>query len=606
MRTCSIVIPVFNKASLTRQCLDILGGETHPGIEVEVIVVDDGSTDQTAEALAGYGSRIQVIRHEANAGFAQSCNDGARQARGEYIVFLNNDTIPHAGWLDALIAYADQHPEAAVVGSKLLYPNGMVQHAGVVICEDRYPGHLYAGFPGDHPAVNKSRRFQIVTAACALFRAAVFREAGGFDTAYHNGVEDVDLCLRLGQKGYQVHYCHESVLTHLESASRQLSSDERANNHLYMERWGQRVQPDDFRYYLDDGLIRIVYNHEMYPMSMIVSPLLFMMDEEKRRSQADLLLAARARQVFGFLRDTIRLTVQLEEAKLRAEPAGRNGKTASKPPEPMPADPQLVCRGQVHWLHPEPSSRVVSVILPVKNGAAKLRRLLPKVLSQQTRDRIELVAIDSGSTDDTVEVLRQARATVLAINPRDFDHGLTRNLGARHATGEVLVFLNQGAVPADDNWLTNLLAPLDADATVAGVCSRTQPREDADLLTRFDVLRDEDSSPERQVRAIPDQAAFLNLPHYQRRLAINFHTISAAIRPEVLRRIPFPRCSSARTSCGPGRSWRPATRSSTNRPRSCTIPTTTRWRSCCSGTSTTAWPTATSSVGNSTTTTWSP
>ena len=82
------------------------------------------------------------------------------------------------------------------------------------------PLHLYAGCSADHPAVNKSRRFQAVTAACLLVRRPAFEEVGGFDTGYHNDLEDVDLCLRLGRLGHEVHYCHESVLYHLESASR--------------------------------------------------------------------------------------------------------------------------------------------------------------------------------------------------------------------------------------------------------------------------------------------------------------------------------------------------------------------------------------------------
>src|SRR5258705_12380858 len=124
MTKCSIIIPVFNHAALTRQCLAALEGEP-----AETIVVDDASTEPVAS----------TIRHETNTGFAQSCNDGAAAARGQFLVFLNNDTIPQPGWLDALTRYADTHPAAAVVGAKLVYPAGTIQHAGVVICQDRYP-----------------------------------------------------------------------------------------------------------------------------------------------------------------------------------------------------------------------------------------------------------------------------------------------------------------------------------------------------------------------------------------------------------------------------------------------------------------------------------
>src|SRR6185436_7435266 len=108
--------------------------------------------------------------------------------------------------------------------------NDTVQHAGVVIDPERNPRHIYTGFPADDPAVNKSRRFQAVTFACALVRRDIFEEAGMLDTAFRNDLEDVDFCLRLGEAGHEVHYCHESVLYHLESVSRGKRSDETEQN----------------------------------------------------------------------------------------------------------------------------------------------------------------------------------------------------------------------------------------------------------------------------------------------------------------------------------------------------------------------------------------
>src|SRR5262245_1615739 len=243
MPRCSIIIPVFNKASLTRQCLDALLGRAPEADDGEVVVVDDGSTDATPRLLAGYGSRVRVVTHPRNVGFATACNDGAAAASGEYLVFLNNDTIPQPGWLDALVRHAKRHPRAGAVGSKLLFPDDTVQHAGVVIVERKLPLHLYAGFPADHPAVNKSRRFQAVTGASLLIRRNLFAEFGGFDTAYLNGFEDIDLCLRLGERGYEVHYCHESVLYHLESVTRDVHSEADGRNaEFFHRRWDDRLE----------------------------------------------------------------------------------------------------------------------------------------------------------------------------------------------------------------------------------------------------------------------------------------------------------------------------------------------------------------------------
>ena len=98
---CSIVIPVHGRAGLTKQCIDAIVALS-PRSAFELIVVDDASPDDTAEVLAAYGEAVRVVTRHENGGFAQACNDGAAVAGGEYLVFLNNDTIPLAGWLDAL------------------------------------------------------------------------------------------------------------------------------------------------------------------------------------------------------------------------------------------------------------------------------------------------------------------------------------------------------------------------------------------------------------------------------------------------------------------------------------------------------------------------
>src|SRR5581483_3603698 len=280
----------------------------------------DASDAITRDLLAAYGSSIRVVRHERNTGFATACNDGAAAAAAgaEYLVFLNNDTIAEPGWLDTLVRYADARPTVAVVGSKLLFPGGTVQHAGVVVCQDGYPRHVYSGFPGDHPAVNKTRRFQIVTAACALVRRPLFDAAGGFDTTYRNGYEDVDLCLRLGAQGHEVHYCHESVLYHLESLSRaERTAEYDHNDQLYRSRWADRVRPDEFTYYLEDGLITVSHTYH-YPMRLRISPLLAVV-EEHPVDRMDDLVDIRAKQVFNLVRENIRLMARVREAELRNE-----------------------------------------------------------------------------------------------------------------------------------------------------------------------------------------------------------------------------------------------------------------------------------------------
>lgn len=313
----SVVIPVHNKATLTRQCLNALLAERDLVIGREIIVVDDGSSDLTPELLAAYGDGIQVVRNDRAVGFSGACNAGASVSRGDYIIFLNNDTIPVQGWFNALVNYADEHPRAAVVGTKLLFPNNTIQHAGVVFGIDRYPHHIYAGFPADHPATCISRRYQAVTAACCLVDRAAWNAMGGFDRTFVNGWEDVDLCLRLGEAGYEIHYCAESMIYHMESASRDLRApQERENRGVYVERWQQRVQPDDFHYYTEDELLKIVYPAR-YPMQLSFSPLLAGWSSDEEDRLADRLLHERARQTSILMRNNIVLNVRVQEAEMK-------------------------------------------------------------------------------------------------------------------------------------------------------------------------------------------------------------------------------------------------------------------------------------------------
>ena len=312
MTTCSVVVPVHNRAALTSQCLDALLAAPPESAELEIVVVDDASSDSTAQVLAARADRVRAVRHERNVGFAAACNNGAAVATGEWLVFLNNDTLPQPGWLDALLRYASSEERIGFVGAKLLFPNETVQHAGVVFAHDLSPHHIYTGFRSDHPAVNKSREFQVVTGACAAIRRALFEDLDRFDPDFVNGYEDLDLCLRLRRLGYEVHYCHESVLYHFESATRDYAANER-NHELFLRRWSDFVYLDDIRYYAEDGLMEITYAGQ-FPALLWVSPDLAVIDRE-RAGTGERLLANRSREVFEALKENTRLRMELLEAE---------------------------------------------------------------------------------------------------------------------------------------------------------------------------------------------------------------------------------------------------------------------------------------------------
>jgi GT2 family glycosyltransferase len=237
---CSILIPVFNRAELTEQCLVKLA-EVTEGVTFEVILVDNASSDGTAAFLATLGGDVQVIRNAENLGFAAACNQGARAARGRHLVFLNNDTVPLPGWLTPLVAELDADPTVAVVGSKLLFADGTLQHAGVVFSRELpLPYHPFYRAPATLPAANHRRELQCVTGACMAVRRSVFEAIGGFDEGYRNGYEDVDFCLQVRERGGRVIYQPQSTLYHLESQTPGRKTHDRANGLRLMERWSAR------------------------------------------------------------------------------------------------------------------------------------------------------------------------------------------------------------------------------------------------------------------------------------------------------------------------------------------------------------------------------
>jgi GT2 family glycosyltransferase/Flp pilus assembly protein TadD len=254
----SIIIPLFNKVEYTRKCVEALSRTVEPGEFVEIVIVDNGSTDGTAAFLGTLAGDVVIVRNMKNLGFAKACNQGARVARGRDIVFLNNDTEPMPGWVDALLSASRRH-RADICGAKLLYPNGTIQHAGVAIGPWKTGFHIFNGFPADDPAVNRYREFQAVTAACMLVRKSVFLDLGGFEEAYRNGYEDVDFCLRARKNGHRVLYVPESVLVHHEETTEGRKTHEQYNLSIFHERWDGTIEIDCDRIYAEEGMRRVVH-----------------------------------------------------------------------------------------------------------------------------------------------------------------------------------------------------------------------------------------------------------------------------------------------------------------------------------------------------------
>lgn len=180
----------------------------------------------------------------------------------------------------------------------------------------------------------------------------------------------------------------------------------------------------------------------------------------------------------------------------------------------------------------------VSVVIPTRNGGPRLREVLAAVRAQQTPRRVEIVAVDSGSTDGTTGVLREYGARITEIAPSDFDHGLTRNQAIASAGAPLVILLTQDAVPADAGWLEALLGPF-ADDEVAGTYARQIPRADADALTRRALEAWVAGAMERRVQRLPDRPSYLRLHPMERYRLCVFDDVCAAIRRSVWARIPY-------------------------------------------------------------------
>ena len=214
----SIVIPVFNQFAHTLVCLRALAGHP-PQAGVEIIVVDDGSSDETVAALPQIEG-LRYHRRAANGGFIAACNDGAALARGDFLVFLNNDTVPQPGWLDALLGTFDTHPNAGLVGAQLLYPDGRLQEAGGIVRNDGRADNIGRFQSPLHPIYGYLRRVDYCSGAAIALPSRLFRQLGGFNAAYAPAYyEDTDLGLSVHAAGYQVLYQPEAKVVHKEGAT---------------------------------------------------------------------------------------------------------------------------------------------------------------------------------------------------------------------------------------------------------------------------------------------------------------------------------------------------------------------------------------------------
>lgn len=179
-----------------------------------------------------------------------------------------------------------------------------------------------------------------------------------------------------------------------------------------------------------------------------------------------------------------------------------------------------------------------SIIIPTRNGLPLLELTLRAIFAQQTAWPFEVIAIDSGSTDGTWELLESLSVERLRIRPQDFNHGSTRTLAAQHARGEFLVFLVQDAIPADTAWLVNLISAFHYP-NVAGAYSRQCPRPESNPITKYMTVGTTPNDVERKVKALPAARRLADLPPNEQFHLALFQNNSSSIRRSVFVEHPF-------------------------------------------------------------------
>ena len=241
----SILISVKDQLVFTKKCIDCLKSTIEGLIDFEVLLANDASTDGTASYLDSLPNGYRAFHRDKSCGFAKNNNWLSREAKGEFLLFLNNDAFVKGDWLIPMLRVFESKQNVGFVGNvQKLYQSNRFDHMGMVFSPYGNPRHYGQGF-FTNSFKGKIKRWSAVTAACCLIRRDLFLEHGGFNEEYLNGCEDVDLCLRLNRAGYSHYVAHDSVIDHVKGATIGRKDRNEENFDLLMQNFGDDIRKNE-------------------------------------------------------------------------------------------------------------------------------------------------------------------------------------------------------------------------------------------------------------------------------------------------------------------------------------------------------------------------
>jgi GT2 family glycosyltransferase len=241
----SVVIPVHGQYAVTRRCLAALAFAP-TRVPFEVIVVDDGSLDDTSAALAAEAPGVRLVRHDFARGFNQACCSGAAVARAPYLVLLNNDTEPCSRWLEELLFPFEYWADTGLVGAQLVLPDARLQEAGCIVWGDGSPWNYGRTRNPHEPGFAYARQVDYVSGAALMIRSDLWRKLGGFSPEFSPAYyEDTDLAFKVREAGFTVRYAPQARVIHHEGlsngsdteAAEGLKKYQEINGPLFKRKW---------------------------------------------------------------------------------------------------------------------------------------------------------------------------------------------------------------------------------------------------------------------------------------------------------------------------------------------------------------------------------